>query len=130
MGLPVVTGALLMCPFGAAPGEFMVIPINRTMMGGPPAANIMDHMPFMNVLPYGVCISMANPMVAAATAAALGVLVPMPCLPMTFIPWLPGAPTVIMGNMPLTNNTSKCQCLWGGVISPTLPGGSMTVESP
>jgi hypothetical protein len=65
---------------------------------------------------------MANPIVAAATAAALGVLVPMPCVPITVAPWVTGAPTVLLGNMPTLNNSSKLMCVWGGVISIILPG--------
>ncbi len=110
------------CTFGVAPGSLMVIPVSRVMAGGPPAANIMDNKPMANVMPFGMCQSMANPMVAAATAAALGVLVPMPCIPMTMAPWVPGAPTVLLGNMPALNNSSKLMCMWGGVISINLPG--------
>ena len=122
MGQQVCTGAMTKCTFGVAPGALMVIPISRVMAGGPPAANIMDNKPMANVMPFGMCQSMANPMVAAATAAALGVLVPMPCIPMTMAPWVPGVPTVLLGNMPALNNSSKLMCMWGGVISINLPG--------
>jgi hypothetical protein len=60
--------------------------------------------------------------VAAATAAALGVLTPMPCVPVIPAPWVPGAPTVLVANMPALNNTSKLMCAWAGVISISLPG--------
>ena len=40
-----------------------------------PAANIMDHVPMVNIMPFGMCITPSNPAVAAATAAALGVLI-------------------------------------------------------
>jgi hypothetical protein len=87
------------------------------MAGGPPAANIMDQKPIVNVLPFGMCTSLANPAVASATAAALGVLTPMPCIPVIPAPWAPGCAKTILDNMPALNNTSKCMCNWGGVIS-------------
>ena len=87
-----------------------------------PAANIMDSKPFLNILPFGACMSLANPTVAAATAAALGVLTPMPCIPATVGPWVPGSPTVLLGNMPTLSNTSMLMCMWGGVISVLAPG--------
>ena len=70
--------AQLMCTMGAAPSVLTVLPVNRVMTSNQPAANIMDHKPMLNVMPFGVCMSPANPVVAAATAAALGVLTPMP----------------------------------------------------
>ena len=121
MGQQVCMGAMTQCTFGLAPSTLMVIPLNRVMTGTP-AANIMDNKPMANVMPFGMCQSLANPMVAAATAAALGVLVPMPCIPMTMAPWMPGAPTVMLGNMPTLNNSSKLMCMWGGVISINVPG--------
>lgn len=121
MSQQVCMGAMTQCTFGLAPSTLMVIPINRVMTGTP-AANIMDNKPMVNVMPFGMCQSLANPMVVSATAAALGVLVPMPCIPMTMAPWMPGAPTVMLGNMPTLNNSSKLMCMWGGVISINVPG--------
>ncbi|HWI79813.1 MAG TPA: DUF4280 domain-containing protein [Ramlibacter sp.] len=121
MGIQVCAGANLQCSFGVAPSALAVLPVNRVMTGAP-AANIMDHVPMVNVMPFGMCNSPANPMVAAATAAALGVLTPMPCIPATAAPWMPGAPTVMLANMPALNSDSKLMCNWGGVIQVLVPG--------
>ena len=129
MGQEVVAGAMMMCSFGMAPSTLNVLPTNMVMAGGPPAANIMDYIPMVNIMPFGMCMSPANPVVAAATAAALGVLTPMPCIPATTAPWVPGSPTVLLGNFPALNNTSTCMCTWGGVIQITFPG-QVTVEEP
>lgn len=126
MGLAVCNGASLQCSFGAAPGTLMVLPMNR-VMATMPAANIMDNKPFLNIMPFGMCSSMANPAVASATAAALGVLTPMPCTPMTAAPWAPGAPTVLIANMPALNNSSKLICSFGGVIQIVSPGQTKTM---
>jgi hypothetical protein len=122
MGIQVCMGAMLQCSFGAAPSTLVVLPTNAVLAGGPPAANVMDGKPILNVPPFGTCTSMANPMVAAATAAALGVLTPMPCVPVTPAPWVVGAPTVLIGNMPALNNSSKLMCTWAGVIQVVNPG--------
>ena len=121
MGIQVAVGATLQCSFGVAPSVLTVLPVSRTLTGGP-AANIMDHAPMVNILPFGMCNCPANPMVAAATAAALGVLTPMPCIPMTSAPWMPGSPTVMVGGMPSLQNSSKLMCQWGGVIQILVPG--------
>jgi hypothetical protein len=115
MGQQVCMGAMLKCTFGAAPSSFMVLPTSMVMTNVPDA-NIMDNVPMLNVLPFGTCSSMANPMVIAATAAAMGALTPMPCIPVTVAPWVPGSPTVLLGNMPALDNSSKLMCTWGGVI--------------
>lgn len=123
MGCPqVCSGATLQCSFGAAPAMFNVLPVNRTLVGGMPAANIMDFIPLVNITTFGMCSSLANPMVAAATAAALGVLTPMPCIPATASPWVPGAPTVLLGSMPALDANSMLMCTWAGVIKITYPG--------
>lgn len=122
----VCMGAMMQCSFGVAPSTLVVLPANK-VMSGTPAATIMDNKPMANVPPFGMCNSMANPMVAAATAAALGVLTPMPCIPVTAAPWAPGSPTVLIGNMPALNNTSKLMCNWGGVIQILQPGCMTTM---
>ncbi|MCU6499860.1 DUF4280 domain-containing protein [Rugamonas sp. A1-17] len=128
MGQQTCMGAMLKCSFGVAPGTLMVLPANAVLTAVPDA-NIMDNKPMVNILPFGMCQSMANPMVAAATAAALGVLTPMPCIPATVAPWVPGSPTVLLGNMPALNNSSKLMCMWGGVIEINAPGQT-TVSIP
>lgn len=120
---------MMMCTFGMTPSALMVLPKNRVMTSNMPAATIMDNIPLLNILPFGMCTSLANPTVAAATAAALGVLTPMPCIPVTTAPWIPGSPTVLIGNMPALNLTSKLMCNWGGVISIMTPS-QFTVNVP
>ena len=121
MAIQVCMGAMLQCSFGVAPSPLVVLPLNRTMTG-PPDANIMDNKPMVNIIPFGMCSSPANPAVAAATAAALGVLTPMPCVPVIPAPWLLGSPTVLIGSQPALNNTSKLMCAYGGVIQIVSPG--------
>ena len=115
------TGAILQCSFGVAPSPLNVLPVNG-VVGTAPIGNVMDNVPFVNVSPFGMCSSLANPEVAAATAAALGVLTPMPCVPVTTAPWVPGVPTVLVGNMPALDMNSKLMCNWGGVIQILSPG--------
>ena len=122
MGVQVCNGASLMCSFGAAPSLLVVLPLNRVLTSNQPAANIMDHKPMVNILPFGACTSLANPTVASATSAAWGVLTPMPCIPATMSPWIVGSPTVILGNQPSLNHTSKLMCNWAGNISVVMPG--------
>lgn len=122
MPMHVCNGAMLKCSFGVAPSVLTVLPINRTMTSNMPAANIMDHIPMVNIMPFGMCITPTNPAVAAATAAAMGVLTPMPCVPVTPAPWVVGSPTVLLGNMPALNNTSTLMCTWAGVITVLQPG--------
>ena len=117
-------GAQMMCTFGMAPSNLVVLPVNRVTTNNVPDANIMDHIPMVNIMPFGACMSIANPVVASATAAALGVLTPMPCIPATTTPWAPGAiaPPVLLGNQPSLDNVSMLNCMWAGVITFITPG--------
>ena len=121
MAQKVCMGATLQCSFGVAPSTLIVLD-PRVLTEGPLAANIMDHIPIVNVPPFGMCNSIANPVVAAATAAKLGVFTPAACVPVIPAPWVPGSPTVLLRTFPALNSTSKCMCTWGGVIQIVVPG--------
>lgn len=122
MPMQVVNGAQLACSFGTTPSSLVVLPINRDRTEYQPSANIMDHVPMVNIMTFGMCSSIANPQVAAATSAALGVLTPQPCIPATSSPWTPGSPQVLIANQPALDNTSTCMCNWLGVITVTDSG--------
>ncbi len=129
MPLQCCLGAKMQCSFGAAPSALLVLPANRVLTQEVPDANIMDHIPIVNIQPFGVCSSPSFPATAAATSAAMGVLTPMPCIPATPFPWAPGAPNVLLANFPTLDNMSKLSCIWGGVIS-FIDAGETTVMVP
>jgi hypothetical protein len=126
VGLPVVNGAQTMCSFGMAPSTLIALPEKRTIVENMPAATIFDNKPFVNILPFGLCTSLANPITAAQTASALGVLTPGACTPVIPAPWVPGAPTVLVANQPALTVQSKCMCAYGGVITIVNPVATRT----
>lgn len=107
---------------GAAPSTMTVLPEAMVNAEKKPAASIKDNKPFVNIMPFGVCMSLANPITASQTAAALGVLTPGTCTPMTTAPWVPGSPTVMIKGTPALNATSMCMCSYGGVVKIQMPG--------
>lgn len=117
MANQVCMGAVCQCTFGAAPSTLVVTPENKTLTSSMPAATIMDNVSMKNIMPFGMCSSLANPTVAAATSAAMGALTPMPCVPAIAGPWAPGSPTVLIAGKVALNDTSKLMCNWGGIIS-------------
>lgn len=128
MGAPqVVDSAQMLCTFGSAPSSLGVLPTARVLVEGRPAATIADAVPFVNIRPFSTCLSLANPMVAAATSAAMGVLTPQPCIPATSA-WLPGSPATTLGGRKALTMGSTCRCQWGGVISVTQPGSVRTMS--
>lgn len=129
MPIQVVNGAVLMCSFGTAPSNLNVLPANRVQCAGQYAATVQDHMPMVNVMSFGLCTSIANPQVAAATTAALGVLTPQPCVPATASPWTPGAATALIANQMVLDDVSLCSCNWLGVITVSF-AGQTTMQVP
>jgi len=112
----VVMGAQLECTFGQAPSNLIVLPQHRVQLGGKFKANIGDCKPMVNVPPFAMCQSMTNPAVAAATAAAMGALTPMPCTPMCSI-WIGGKTDVLLDGMPALMKGDKAVCpLGAGMI--------------
>lgn len=111
----------MMCSMGLAPSVFNATP-KTVSASSKPAGNVQDFVPIANIAPFGLCQSLANPVVASATAAASGVLTPMPCIPATASPWAPGSATVLLGGAPALTGSCALQCIWGGVINVADPG--------
>ncbi len=128
MSFCVVSGAMMTCSMGMTPSTLNVLPIARCLSNSRPVATITDNVPMVNVMPFGLCRSLLNPTVATATKAA-GTLTPMPCIPVTVAPWVPGSPTVLVGGKPALNNSSKLMCAYAGMISIVNPG-VMNVQVP
>ena len=125
----VCNNATLKCSFGLAPSQLTVLPVNRVNAVNQPAATVNDFVPMLNIKPFGNCISLANPTVSSATAAAQGVLTPMPCVPVITGPWTPGSPTVKVGVLSALNSQCMANCAWGGGILVT-NAGQTTVNIP
>lgn len=119
----VVTGASLLCPFGTVPSTLNVTSQVTVMAEGKPVGTITDVQMGANISGFGMCTSMANPQVAAATAAALGVLTPQPCMLVPAGPWIPGSPKFVVGGKPCLCTGSNLTCGNGmGTISIINPG--------
>ncbi len=118
----VVTGASASCSFGTTPGTVNVTSQTVCMADGKPMATIQDCQP-ANITPFGMCTSLANPMVAAATAAAFGVLTPQPCMLVPAGTWIPTKTMVLIGGQPCLTNDCTLTCSNGaGVITIVSPG--------
>ncbi|MEM9692990.1 MAG: DUF4280 domain-containing protein [Myxococcota bacterium] len=104
--------AAMRCSEGSAPSNLALS--ERNLENQDTLATVDDHQPTINIPPFGLCKSMANPSVAAATSAAQGVLTPQPCVPHTTTPWSPGAQFVRLrvGGKAVTalTNGSTCNC--------------------
>ena len=123
MGAVVVSGAKLMCPFGTKPGTLNATAQVTTLGCSKPVATIMDIAFGTNITSFGMCCSMANPQVAAATAAALGVLTPQPCTMVPIGPWQAAKPTTLVGGKPILTQEAGLMCGMGmGHISIIAPG--------
>lgn len=121
MAYLMTTGCPLECSFGLTPSAMIALPLPGVpTVNGLPVATILD-IEIENVPPFGLCSSPANPEVIAATAAAMGVLTPMPCVPVIVDPWEPPSELVSYDGLPLATVESKCLCAWGGEIAVDAP---------
>ena len=109
----VCTGATLQCSFGTTPATFAASG-NQVSAGSP--AGVVTDVAAANVPPFGMCTSLSNPQVASATAAAQNVLTPQPCQPV-LSPWSPGSAQVTIGEVNALDDSSQCNCTWGGVVT-------------
>ncbi len=126
MSVAVVAGASVQCTMGLAPGQLLVTSQTMVLAGGRPAATVTDAAPITNITPCGMCTSLANPTVASATAAALGVLTPMPCVPAPAGIWT-CAGTPLVGGMPALSVEGTLVCSYGGSLCIISPGQTAVI---
>ena len=116
MGIVAVSGAQCSCSFGTTPCSLMVTSQTKCLADGKPIATVQDGQT-ANLPSFGMCSSLANPAVAAATAAALGVLTPQPCTMVPAGAWTSPNPKVMVGGKPCVTNESTLMCGMGmGII--------------
>ena len=124
----VVDGAILKCPFGAAPCRLSVTSQIKCLADNKPVATLMDMNGIVNISGFGMCQSLANPQVAGATAAALGVLTPQPCMFNPAGPWMNVSTKVLADNKPCLSSDSRIICAMGmGMITVEFPGQEKVV---
>lgn len=121
MAYPVVAGATCICTMGTTPAQINPTNQSNIRIGGKPVASTVDVAPMTNVGSFGMCKSMTNPAVAAATAAALGTLTPQPCVPVPAGTWnCPGK--VRVAKKPVLTNEGTLKCAYMGDITIKSPG--------
>lgn len=118
MGNLVCTGAALQCSFGTTPATFSA---SGTQTSASSAAGVVTDVAAASVPPFGMCMSLSNPQVAQATAAAQNVLTPQPCQPV-LSPWSPGSAKVTIGEVAALDDASQCNCTWSGVVTVSSAG--------
>ncbi len=109
MATLVVTEAMVMCVAGAAPSPMTII--GTTIAGEGMVGNISSAIPFVNVESFETCTILA--------AETLGV--DTECVP-AIEAWVPGVPTVLIGEECALDQTSMLMCNIGGVITIQFPG--------
>jgi len=124
MGKLVTTGAQLQCSFGTTPCSLMVTDATRPKCGNMPMATVQDMAPGTNIPSFGMCQSLTNPQVSAATSAAMGTLTPQPCVPAIMSAWTPGSAMMKVKGTPALTDSCTCSCMWAGSITITNPGNA------
>ena len=115
MGILVGTEAQCMCTMGLVPASLTILPQTKVFGENKPIATIQDNKPMVNITPFGSCKSTTNPGYKPPVVIS-------PCVPNIAATWMPGSPTVLVGNVPALNNSCKLICNYGGVISIMNPG--------
>jgi YD repeat-containing protein len=113
----VVEGATLKCSCGSATSELKTPGRKKSYIHHKLQANITDCRPMVNIQPFGLCDSLSNPDVQAATAANHGRLKKMPCQPKLTMKWINGKEDQNVDGAPALIETSANMCLYGGKIS-------------
>jgi hypothetical protein len=107
----------MQCSMGTTPASFSA---SGESVAAGTAAGVVDDIADENIPPFGMCNSLSNPQVAAASSG--GTLVPQTCQPVIAGPWSPGSTGVTLDQVAALDDGSTCDCAWGGTISITSAG--------
>ena len=122
--------ATLKCTMGSAQSALQLShPVSPVLLCGSPMAGMADIKPVANLAPFGLCKSLANPTVAAATAAAGGKLQEMPCIPCVTSPWAYAKMNVLVKGRPALTDDSRCVCMWLGIIKVKAAGQKSVIDT-
>lgn len=113
--------SVLHCIFGVTPTPLIVLPDSTVIVDVMLVGNMMQAFPIVNIPTFGLCVTITNPEVATATAAAFGVLIPMPCIPMTEV-WITEDFNELIDFIPAITQSSFVMCDWGGMINVIFSG--------
>lgn len=112
----VTNGDLCTCSNGSISCPLMVIdPLRKMKVDGKSAAIATDNS-IANVSTFGMCNNINNPAVAAATAAAQGVLTPAPCVPVAIDTWNNTVKKTSINGVIALGENSTLNCIYGGCI--------------
>jgi hypothetical protein len=117
----VCTGAALQCSMGSSPATFSA---TSQSVVAPTGAGTVSDTSASNVPTFGMCQSLSNPQVAAASSA--GPLVPQPCSPVIVAPWSPGSTSITVGGLAALDDSCQCACAWAGTITVSSAGQTET----
>ena len=116
MAKRVVDTAITVCSHGTAPSALLVPDNHHRITDHKNVANISDHIPIKNIVPFGCCKSMSNPAVAAAGGT------PQTCIPITPLKWQQNHKAIILDKEKILDDRCVCTCIWKGVIAITNAG--------
>ena len=117
MSFAVTTGSTAEYTCGTTPAELIADFDTLATAGGSIVLTIDMIVAEVNIPSFGDCDSLLNPEVSTATAAADGVLTPMPCVPVVVDSWTPGSLLSNEVGIAYVNDESICTCSYGGEIS-------------
>ncbi|MBO6177642.1 MAG: DUF4280 domain-containing protein [Selenomonadaceae bacterium] len=97
--------ALIRCNSGVAPVPLLLPVSHGVTSKGQPLVNANDHIPMMNILPFGIC--------SKKPVAPPGANI---CIPITPMAWKKGDKNCFVAGAPALTKDSCLTCMMGGTI--------------
>ena len=112
----VTNGDLCICGNGSNPCPLIIVDTLRKMKSDGKSVAIATDTNVANISTFGMCNNINNPMVAAATAAAQGVLTSAPCIPVVIGTWDNTVNKILINGIAVVGENSTLNCTYGGCI--------------